>query len=130
MGRVIHFEIQADDPERAAGFYREVFGWTIDTWGGPVEYWLVGTGEDGTPGIDGAIMPRMGPAPEGENPPLAGYVCTIGVDDLEASVLAVREHGGTTLTDEQEIPGVGWFCYARDTEGNRFGMMQDTSGAG
>ena len=29
MNRVVHFEIQAEKPERAAKFYREVFGWII-----------------------------------------------------------------------------------------------------
>jgi hypothetical protein len=129
MGRVIHFEIQADDVERAVAFYRDVFGWSISAWGGPIEYRLATTGAEGIPGIDGAIMPRMGPVPTGDEPALAAYVCTIGVDDLDAGIAEVLAHGGGILTEKSEIPGVGWFCYARDTEGNRFGMMQDTSGA-
>ena len=35
MSRVIHFEIPAGDPERAANFYRKVFGWKIEKWPGP-----------------------------------------------------------------------------------------------
>ena len=56
MGRVTHFEINAEDPERAVKFYRDALGWTIEKWGGPIEYWLVMTGDEKTPGIDGAIM--------------------------------------------------------------------------
>ena len=56
MGRVTHFEINAEDPERAIKFYRDALGWTIEKWGGPIEYWLVMTGDEKTPGIDGAIM--------------------------------------------------------------------------
>ena len=41
MPRVIHFEFAADNPERAAKFYREVFGWESTQWGGPMDYWLV-----------------------------------------------------------------------------------------
>ena len=48
MPRVIHFEIPADDPQRAVKFYREAFGWEISTWGGPGEYWLATTGPDTT----------------------------------------------------------------------------------
>jgi catechol 2,3-dioxygenase-like lactoylglutathione lyase family enzyme len=51
MGRGIHFELNADDPERAAQFYRRVFGWTIDKWDGPEDYWLVTTGPESEPGI-------------------------------------------------------------------------------
>ena len=56
MPRVIHFEITAKDTDRAVAFYRNVFGWTIDKWDGPVDYWLVNTGADDEPGINGAIM--------------------------------------------------------------------------
>ena len=35
MPRVIHFEIPADDPDRAAKFYGNVFGWKLDKWDGP-----------------------------------------------------------------------------------------------
>ncbi len=43
MPRVIHFEIPASDPERAAAFYKKTFGWKIEKWPGPTEYWLVTT---------------------------------------------------------------------------------------
>jgi hypothetical protein len=56
MPRVIHFEINADDPERAVKFHKKVFDWKITKWEGPVDYWLVTTGEDKVPGINGAIM--------------------------------------------------------------------------
>ena len=59
MPRVIHFEFAADNPERAAKFYREVFGWESAKWGGPMDYWLVKTGSDG-PGIDGGILRYQG----------------------------------------------------------------------
>ena len=47
MPRVVHFEIPADDPARAVKFYETVFGWKIEKWDGPADYWLAMTGEDG-----------------------------------------------------------------------------------
>jgi len=35
MPRVIHFEIVADNPERAVKYYKEVFGWELTKWDGP-----------------------------------------------------------------------------------------------
>ena len=41
MPRIIHFELPADNPERAVMFYGDVFGWQFNKWGGPMDYWLV-----------------------------------------------------------------------------------------
>src|SRR5262249_60785108 len=65
MPRVMHFEIHADNPERAVGFYTKVFGWSFKNWGGPMEYWLVTTGPDGQPGINGGARRPPGPPPRG-----------------------------------------------------------------
>ena len=47
MRRVVHFEIYTDDPEAVQPFYRDVFGWTFKKFeGGPIEYWLVTTGDE------------------------------------------------------------------------------------
>ena len=59
MPRVIHFEIVAEKPERAMKFYKEVFGWEFNKWNGPQDYWLVKTGEDSQPGINGGLTPKM-----------------------------------------------------------------------
>ena len=55
MPRVVHFELPVDDPDRAVKFYETVFGWKISKWEGPMDYWLVMTGEKGEPGIDGGL---------------------------------------------------------------------------
>ena len=111
--RVIHFEIPADEPERAVAFYRAAFGWTIECREGPVEYWTAKTGEG--PGINGAFV-RRGPVRETTN--------TIAVADLDAAIAAVEGLGGAVEGEPMTIAGAGRFCYARDTEGNLFGMMQ------
>ncbi len=46
MPRVVHFEIYADQPERAIKFYQDVFGWNFQKWNGPYDYRLVTTGEN------------------------------------------------------------------------------------
>jgi len=118
--RVVHFEIHADDLDRAQRFYSEVFGWTVTNWKGPIDYRLVSTGE-GAPGIDGAIMERSEPpGPRG----VGGYVCTISVEDIGVTERRVLEAGGQRVLDRHEIPGIGLRAYFRDTEGNVFGALQ------
>jgi predicted enzyme related to lactoylglutathione lyase len=120
MPRPIHFEITADEPDRAGRFYGEVFGWTVSRWDGPSPYWLVTTGQ-GEPGIDGGIVKRT--------PELGGTVNTIGVPDLEGYMRRVTRSGGRVTSPRTAVPGIGWFCYCRDSEGNAFGMMQEDPAA-
>jgi predicted enzyme related to lactoylglutathione lyase len=126
MNRVIHFEIQADDVLRAKQFYQNALGWKIEQImkkeEGGMNYWGVETGESGT-GINGGIYER-GEASE----KFYLYDCTIEVPDLEKAVEAVKANGGTITKEKSEIPGVGFFAGAKDTEGNRFGLMQPTDG--
>jgi uncharacterized protein len=121
MPRVIHFEINADEPERAVRFYADVFGWNIQKWDGPMDYWLAETGEKGEPGIDDAIMKRMNPK--------TSIVNTISVPSLEEFMARIEKNGGKVLTPKMAVPGVGYFAYCQDTEGNSFGIMQEDSSA-
>lgn len=121
LPRVVHFEINAEDPQRAAEFYAKVFGWEIQRWEGPVEYWLVKTGPQDQPGIDGGISRREGGA---------GYVTTIQVPDLDAYAGKITECGGEIVVPRTTIPGVGYQIYCKDTEGLLFGVhQQDPSAA-
>ena len=123
MSRVIHFEIHAENPDRAGRFYTAVFGWTIKKWAGPVDYWLVTTGPADQRGIDGGLLIRRGPAPA-EGQPVNAYVCTIGVASVDDTIATVKASGGTIALDKMPVPGVGWLAYAKDTEGNIFGVLQ------
>ena len=116
MSRITHFEIPADDPERAIKFYEEVFGWRIEKWDGPIEYWMVMTGPEDEPGIDGGLARREDPATTVEN--------FIDTKDLDASLKAVTAQGGEIFRPTMAIPGVGWLAYIKDTEGNIFGVME------
>lgn len=116
MSRVTHFEIPADNPERAIKFYKKVFGWKIEKWDGPIEYWLIMTGPEDEPGIDGGLARREDPDTVVEN--------TIDVKDLDQSIKEVEANGGTIVRPKMAVPGVGWMAYFIDTEGNIFGMME------
>jgi predicted enzyme related to lactoylglutathione lyase len=121
MPRVIHFEISADDPERAAAFYRQVFGWQIEKWAGPLEYWLITTGRPDEPGIDGGLAKRFSPEEHTRN--------TIGVDSVDDAVAQIVANGGQVMLPKYAVPGVGYLAYCSDTEGNLFGLMQDDPAA-
>jgi predicted enzyme related to lactoylglutathione lyase len=57
MPRIVHLEIPTTNPKRSADFYKQALGWDIKQWD-KVNYWMVTTGKDPEPGINGAIMPR------------------------------------------------------------------------
>ncbi|MBK5333473.1 MAG: VOC family protein, partial [Ilumatobacteraceae bacterium] len=116
------FEIHADDPQRAIAFYTDVFGWTVNQYGDQ-QYWLVSTGPTDEPGIDGAILPRMGDRPAA-GAPVVGMVNTMQVDDLDASLTKAFARGGVLALDKMVIPGVGTVAYVLDSEANVIGMLQ------
>lgn len=123
MPRPTHFEIQAGDPARAIKFYESVFGWSFQKWDGPMPYWMVTTGPDSKPGINGGLHARMGPAPV-EGQAVIAFVCTVEVDSVDAYVAKTQNAGGKICVPKMPIPGIGWLAYGNDTEGNIFGMMQ------
>jgi len=126
LARVVHFEIHAENPERAAAFYRKVFDWQITKWDGPAEYWLITTGPDSEPGINGAILPRQGSI-NGDS--VIAYVCTIDVANIDEAIANARAQGGTEALPKMAVPGVGWLAYFKDTEGNIFGILQSDRSA-
>ena len=127
MPRIIHFDVKTDDPDRAMAFYKKAFGWSFEKWNGPMDYWMVTTGPEGTPGINGGLSKRMEPVTCTDT---HGYECTIGVDSIDDGIEKVKAFGGTITMPKTPIPGVGWFAGCRDTEGNGFSLMQDDPKAG
>ena len=88
-------------------------------------YWIIKTGEG--PGIDGGLVPRRGTVtPEA---PVIAYVCTIEVAALDDQLAKAVSLGGAIALPKQPIPGIGWLAYAKDTEGNVFGLMQNDPAA-
>lgn len=126
MNRVVHFEIQADEPERAAQFYKDVFGWSITKWDSPLmEYWMVMTAEkDSTElGINGGLLRRPTKTPSQECGTNA-YVCTVQVENFDEMAKKIEAAGGIVALPKFALPGMAWQGYFLDTEGNTFGVHQ------
>jgi predicted enzyme related to lactoylglutathione lyase len=131
MHRVVHFEIHASNPESLIPFYQQLFGWQFDAWGPPGYYWVIRTSPgEGTAGagIDGGLVPRRGPA-AAEGQSVNAFVCTIDVESAANSLARAVELGGTVAVPLMPIPDVGWLVYAKDPDGNIFGMMQNDPSA-
>ena len=122
--RVVHFEIQVDNPERAIEFYRNVFGWEFSKWGEQA-YWMVMTAaKDSTePGINGGLLPRPAKTPPQECGTNA-FVCTVQVESFDAIAAKIATAGGAVAMPKFALPGMAWQGYFLDTEGNTFGIHQ------
>ncbi|MDB5281114.1 MAG: lactoylglutathione lyase family protein [Bacteroidota bacterium] len=104
-------------------FYQQVFDWDIKDMGPQMgNYRLITTG-DKEPGINGGMNPRRGEVPV-EGQAVNAFVCTVQVDDLDASMEKVKKAGGTIALDKMDVPGVGKLAYGKDLDGNIFGMLQ------
>jgi uncharacterized protein len=113
------FAIHVDDVERAIAFYEAVFGWDFEPWG-PPGFYLIHTGDEASPGIQGLMHKRQEPrAGTGLN----GFECTISVDDLDAVIAAVEANGGRITMAKAPIPTVGTLIRFLDPEGNDVGAM-------
>lgn len=117
---IAHFDLQADDVERARRFYERVFEWRFEAWG-PPDFYMIRTGTDSDPGIHGSVSKRNEPV---VGPGRIGYECTISVQDLGAIKAAIVRYGGKIVLDEHEIVGVGTLIRFEDTEGNVACAMQ------
>jgi predicted enzyme related to lactoylglutathione lyase len=119
---VVHFEIPADQPERAVKFYRELFDWKVEKMGGPMDYWMVQTvpsnadGRPTEPGVNGGLMRRMMP---GQTP-----VNYISVEDVDEFARKAERLGAKVVMPKTPVPGMGWFSQLTDTEGNIFAIWQ------
>ena len=100
MRRVVHFEIYTDDPEAVQPFYRDVFGWAFKKFeGGPVEYWLVTTGDDKEAGINGGLLrPREGQS--------TGTINTIAIPSLDETIKKIEQGGGKICVPKMVIPRI------------------------
>jgi predicted enzyme related to lactoylglutathione lyase len=121
-GRVVHFEIPADDIGRAQGFYRDAFGWQINSIP-EMNYTIVATtptdesGTPSTPGaINGGILARQGP--------IASPVITVDVADIDQALTRIEELGGKTVLGRQRVGDMGFSAYFTDPEGNLIGLWQ------
>ena len=120
MARITHFDFSAHKPEQLIPFYEDIFGWKFDKWDGPMEYWLVTTGPDDKPGINGGLVKRQTDS---------SALNTMEVEDIDSTLEKVSAQGGKVVTGKAPIPSVGWFAQIEDPEHNRLGLMQPDENA-
>ena len=114
------FAIHVDDTDRAIAFYEAVFGWTFEPWG-PPGFYLIRTGDEVSPGVQGLMHKRLEPR---TGTGLNGFEPTFSVDDVDAIAEAVRANGGTVTMEKSHIPTVGTLIRFLDPEGNDVGAMR------
>jgi predicted enzyme related to lactoylglutathione lyase len=111
---VVHFEIGCKDKEKTSAFYRNVFGWVIDS--GPMG--LIETGSaSGIPGHIAAL---------GHEPHQFTHFY-IETNDVAASLKKVETEGGKTIVPPVQIPS-GTFAWFADVEGNTVGLWKPNPG--
>jgi predicted enzyme related to lactoylglutathione lyase len=120
---VVHFEIPADDFERAQKFYTDAFGWNLQHMP-ELQYSMVMTtesDEQGMPKTPGSINGGMGKrqSPTSEHPTV-----TIGVDDIDKAFELISAAGGSPLGEKMAVADMGWAAYFTDSEGNVVGLWQ------
>jgi predicted enzyme related to lactoylglutathione lyase len=117
MPRIVHFDITADNPDRAVKFYSDIFGWQLEKWEGPMDYWMINTGPEEEPGINGGLSSR-------EQMSYTTFVNTVDVPSVDEYMAKVEEMGGKVISPKMPIPGVGYIAMCQDTEGNTFNIME------
>jgi uncharacterized protein len=120
MNRPVHFEIPANEPEKVMEFFKKTFGWNFQQFG-TEQYWVVMTGDEKTPGINGGLMKRRDP-----NQPI---VNSIDVPNIEEAIQNITKNGGTIVVPKMPIPTVGWMAYFKDPDGNIHGVYQNDPSA-
>lgn len=122
-GRVVHFEIPADDVDRARAFYRDVFGWAINAMPG-MDYTILSTtvtDESGMPkepgAINGGMLSRQGP--------ITGPVVVIETDSIDAVLGQIEQRGGAVAIGRMPVGDMGFAAYFTDPEGNVVGLWEN-----
>eukprot|EP01030_Chromulinospumella_sphaerica_P018488 gene18488-18354_t len=113
------FALHVDDVDRARRFYEAVFGWTFEPWG-PPGFYLIHTGDEADPGVQGLMHQRHEPR---TGTGLNGVEPTFAADDIDAVLAAVEANGGKVTMGKSPIPTVGVLIRFDDTEGNNIGAM-------
>lgn len=114
MSRIVHFEIPVEDPEKSMAFYTQAFGWAFQKFGED-NYWLITTGEDSVPGINGGMM-KKNPGQPPTN--------IVGVNDIDAAIEKVKAAGGTIVVEKFPIGEIGFVAYFTDPDGIITGLHQ------
>lgn len=113
---VCHFEIPADDPEKARAFYAQLFGWSIVPAPGKDDYLFIRTSQTHPAAVSGGILKRLDPK--------HGVTVYFAVESVEATVTKIEALGGEVVQPRTAVPKMGWTAVARDPQGNPLGLFQ------
>jgi uncharacterized protein len=117
-GEPVHYELQAEDADRAQRFWSGLFGWEFQGSGMPeMDYRMAQ--------VSSTAGAAIFPSEQRQGYPNV-YLST---DDIDSSLTTVRKLGGQA-EDKAPVPGHGWFAACKDTEGNAFHLWQSDSSAG
>ncbi|MEU8612025.1 VOC family protein [Actinoplanes sp. NPDC048791] len=123
LGSVVHFELPADDLDRAGTFYAEAFGWKFTGQGVPGTATVTTApsndyGRPTEPGtINGGATVRGGA--------VSTPVVTVEVADIDQALARVEELGGKRVQDRTPVGTYGFVGYFTDPEGNTVGLWQN-----
>ena len=120
MPRFVHIDIPADDPEREASFFKDVFDWQVTKLDGPVPYWLLTPDPVDHAALGAGIAKREQPW-QTVNP-------TIRVPSADAFAAKIQAAGGTIVIPRTDIPGVGVLVTFKDPSGNIFSILEPVTG--
>ena len=113
---VQYFEVLGKDGNALRSFYSELFGWTINTVDGPMDYGMVEAG-DGIPG-------GIGAAQESD-----GHVTVyVAVDDIDAALAKAESLGGKTVVPPMDVPNGPRIALFHDPEGHTIGLFVPVPG--
>jgi predicted enzyme related to lactoylglutathione lyase len=122
MATIVHFDVPAEDQERAQKFYASLFDWKFEKMPGPMEYYGITTNDDsGKEGVGGGMGKRQAPG--------QGIVNYIGVSSVDESLKKVEKMGGKILMAKTAVPGFGYLALCLDTENNTFGLWETDESA-
>ncbi len=113
---VTHFEIYAEEPEKLAEFYRELFGWTIEK-AMAVDYFRIRTGSGDDKSIQGGLLHRPISSPH-------SWVHYVWVESIDEAIARVVMLGGRIVRPKAAVPKTAWYTIVEDPEGNIFGIYQ------
>lgn len=108
---VVHWEIEARDPERQRSFYAALFNWDVGD--GPIMQ--IGAGVGG---------PEPGPAGHIRASDRSGVSLYVQVRDLRASLARAGELGGAVVAEPFDVPGGPTIAGIIDPEGNPVVLVQ------
>ena len=122
MDSVIHFEIPADDMDRAETFYSKAFGWKINIIPS-MKYAFATTTE-----TDEKMKPLQPGAINGgllkKTDDIKSPMININVKNMEDAVKHVEAAGGKIIINPFPVGTAGISAYFKDTEGNVLGIWQ------